>query len=283
MILVTGANGRFGRPVVEHLLRTGPAAELAVSVRDPAAAQDLADRGVSVRHGDFNEPDTLEAAFAGADTVLVNSTNYGTAPADRARQQAAALDAAAGRRVVLISWVDLDRCPLAMATDFPQTERRLISSTKDWTILRMTYGMAESLARDVTAAMASGTLSAPAARAGAVPAAGTDLAEAAALVLRSSDHNGQTLELTGPDRVDWDDLAALSGRLAGRPVAYRPVDDPEFQAQMLAAGWPPVAVAMLLDYYAAFRAGWAGQPRPDLGALLGRRAVPSIEAVARVC
>ena len=44
MILVTGANGQLGRAVVDHLLDRLPANQIAVSVREPAKAADLAQR-----------------------------------------------------------------------------------------------------------------------------------------------------------------------------------------------------------------------------------------------
>lgn len=73
MIVVTGADGRLGRDVVEASLARRPVGEIAASVRDPAAALDLAKRGVQVRGGDFGVPGTLASAFAGAAQVLVVS------------------------------------------------------------------------------------------------------------------------------------------------------------------------------------------------------------------
>jgi NAD(P)-dependent dehydrogenase (short-subunit alcohol dehydrogenase family) len=52
MLLITGANGRLGRLIVEEVLRREPEVALAVSVRDVAAASGLAARGVEVRRGD---------------------------------------------------------------------------------------------------------------------------------------------------------------------------------------------------------------------------------------
>jgi polyisoprenoid-binding protein YceI len=52
MLLITGANGRLGRLIVEEVLRRAPEVALAVSVRDVAAASGLAARGVEVRRGD---------------------------------------------------------------------------------------------------------------------------------------------------------------------------------------------------------------------------------------
>ena len=75
MILITGANGAFGRRIVEYLLDRP--AKLAVSVREPARAAALAAKGVDVRHRDFDAPETLAQASDGAETILLNVTNSG--------------------------------------------------------------------------------------------------------------------------------------------------------------------------------------------------------------
>lgn len=75
MIVITGATGTLGRIVVEEALKVYPANELGVSVRDASKAQDLADKGVSVRGGDFKKPETLKQAFENADQLLVISGN----------------------------------------------------------------------------------------------------------------------------------------------------------------------------------------------------------------
>jgi len=91
MIVVTGATGKLGRLVTEGLLRKVPATELAVAVRTPEKAANLAARGVQVRHGDYNKPDTLLAALAGADQVLlISSSEVG----QRAQQHMRIIDAA---------------------------------------------------------------------------------------------------------------------------------------------------------------------------------------------
>ena len=48
-LLVTGATGKFGSKVVETLLKTIPASQLAVSVRNPEKAEALRARGVEGR------------------------------------------------------------------------------------------------------------------------------------------------------------------------------------------------------------------------------------------
>ncbi|MER6797268.1 NAD(P)H-binding protein, partial [Amycolatopsis mediterranei] len=75
MIVITGGTGKLGSRIVGRLLERVPAAEIGVSVRDPARAADLAARGVRVRRGDFADPGSLAEAFEGAAQVLVVSTD----------------------------------------------------------------------------------------------------------------------------------------------------------------------------------------------------------------
>jgi NAD(P)H dehydrogenase (quinone) len=284
MILVTGANGTFGRLVVEHLLSAVGADAVAVSVRDPDRAADLAARGVTVRQADFDTPETLARAFAGAHTVLVNATNYGTGPAQRRVQHAAAISAAqasGAKRLVVTSFQDLARCPMPAVAGYAETETQARSAGLAATVLRLTAGLDTATARDVRWAMAAGALIAPAGLARIAPPAIADLAEATANVAHEPGHEDTTYELTGPDAVTWDDLAALAGSLAGRDLEYREVPDDEYREHVAALGFPADAVGPLLDYYAAVRAGWASTPHGDLGRLLHRPPVPAIEAVRR--
>lgn len=204
MIVITGGNGEFGRLVAGHLLDHLPAGKVTVTVREPRKAGPLKDRGADVRHADFDEPATLVRAFKGADTVLINGTSYGTDPARRAQQHAAAITAAAGSgagRLVITTWQDLDHCPMPEVSDYPATEARARAARTPVTIMRLTSDLAALVARDVRWAVAAGTLTAPAGQARITPAAVTDLAEATANVLREAGHEGVTYELTGPDPV----------------------------------------------------------------------------------
>jgi NAD(P)H dehydrogenase (quinone) len=125
----------------------------------------------------------------------------------------------------------------------------------------------------------SGTLTAPAGPARITPAAITDLAEATANVLREAGHESVTYELTGPDPVSWDDLAALASSISGKTVRYQPVEDREYREHVAAHGVPQAAIGMLLDYYAAVRSGWANSPTGDLAQLLHRAPASTIEAI----
>ncbi|MGW4371869.1 NAD(P)H-binding protein [Nocardia takedensis] len=70
---MTGATGKLDRHIVERLLERVPSEQVGVSVRVPGKARDLTRRGVRVRRGDFDDPASLDHAFAGARQVLLVS------------------------------------------------------------------------------------------------------------------------------------------------------------------------------------------------------------------
>ena len=104
-LLVTGATGKFGTKVVETLLKTVPASQLAVSVRNPEKAEELRARGVEVRQGDFDHPETLDAAFAGVDRLLLVSADGDNET--RIRQHTNAVAAAERAGVGFIAYTSL--------------------------------------------------------------------------------------------------------------------------------------------------------------------------------
>ncbi|WP_246841659.1 NAD(P)H-binding protein [Cellvibrio sp. PSBB023] len=65
MIVVTGASGQLGRLVVNGLLKKVAASEIALVVRTPEKVADFAALGVQVRQADYDQPETLAAAFKG--------------------------------------------------------------------------------------------------------------------------------------------------------------------------------------------------------------------------
>ena len=104
MILITGATGKLGRQVLAQLLEKVPARDVAVAVRDPKKAEDLAAKGVDVRYADYAKPETLSAAHAGVEKLLlISSSEVG----QRAPQHAAVIDAATKAGVKLLADTDV--------------------------------------------------------------------------------------------------------------------------------------------------------------------------------
>ena len=263
MIVVTGATGLLGGAVVERLLGKVPAAEIGVSVRDPAKATALADRGVRVRRGDYDDAASLAHAFEGAEQLLLVSAAATGEPA--LRQHATAIDAAraAGvRRIVYTSHMGANPASaFAPMPDHAATEAMLADSGLAFTALR--NGFYTSSGRMLLGqALETGELAAPAD--GPVSwTAHDDLAEAAAIVLTDEGRcEGPTPPLTGSAALD---LAGLAAEALGRPIRRTVLTDAQYREAL-----PEPVAELLLGMFAASRAGEFAAVDPTLGELLGR-------------
>ena len=263
MIVVTGATGLLGGAVVERLLGKVPAAEIGVSVRDPAKATALAERGVRVPRGDYDDAASLAHAFEGAEQLLLVSAAATGEPA--LRQHATAIDAAraAGvRRIVYTSHMGANpAAAFAPMPDHAATEALLEASGLAFTALRNGF-YASSGRMLLGQAFETGELAAPAD--GPVSwTAHDDLAEAAAIVLTDEGRfEGPTPPLTGSAALD---LAALAAEVLGRPIRRTVLTDAQYREAL-----PEPVAEMLLGLFAASRAGEFAAVDPTLGELLGR-------------
>jgi hypothetical protein len=100
-ILVTGASGNFGRGAVRLLLETMPPEDLILMSRKPDRLEEFALLGCTVRQGDFDAPETVEAAAPGADKMLLIS---GHKVGWRIKQHGDAIEAAKRAGVSHSSW-----------------------------------------------------------------------------------------------------------------------------------------------------------------------------------
>ncbi|MEV6522942.1 NAD(P)H-binding protein [Longispora sp. NPDC051575] len=275
MLLVTGANGQLGRRVVAHLLTRIPAAELAVSVREPADAADLAALGVSVRRGDFDEPDTLPAAFAGVRRMLLISSGANPHALRFAHHEAATAGAVAAGVESLVYTSLSTASPASIGEVHRKTEAMIIASGLRHTFLRHPL---------YTDNFLNGVLDEP----GLVTATGDgrvasalrdDLAEAAAIVLTDENHDRDGYDLTGPTAWTQAELAAELSAVAGREFAHEAVEPGEYARLLRAEEVPEGLVGVLLDIHATIAGGGFAEVTGELEKLLGRAPRTMAEAV----
>lgn len=284
MIVVTGATGHLGRAIVEQLIRRIPAGRVGLSVRAPEKAADLSARGVRVRHGDFESPDTLSHAFEGATQLLMVSSNaqaYGGDPLVQHRRAIDAARAAGVRRIVYTSHMAASGASLFSPMHHHHaTEAMLKESGMAWTALRNGFYAASGIAL-LGDALQTGLIEAPAD--GKVSwTAHADLAEAAAIILlEEGRYDGPTPPLTGSQALDLADLSAVASELLGRPVHRHKITDEDLRVRMAARGAPTRAADLVLGLYAASRAGEFASVDPTLEQLLGRRPIPMRDLLAQ--
>jgi NAD(P)H dehydrogenase (quinone) len=238
--VITGASGAFGRMVTELLLAGTPPSELILVTRKPEALAHLAARGAQVRYGDFDDKESLAAAFAGGERMLLISTlDVG---ARRRRQHTAAVDAAVAAGVQHIAYTSSvgihPRSPAFVVADHLHTEELLRRCGVAFTILRDSQ-YAEVVATMIAPqALASGKWVTSAGEGCMAFVSKKDCVAVAAAVLRTPGHEGAVYEITGPELLSFRDAAALAAEISGRPVEYVVVSHEEKQATFDAAGIP---------------------------------------------
>lgn len=256
-LLVTGGSGHLGRRVIELLLAAN-AGHVVTTTRTPEKLADLAAQGVEVRQGDFDQPDSLAAAFAGVDRLLLISTDALGEPGKRLAQHRNAVAAAvqAGvKHVVYTSLVNPEPgSPITFAGDHYGTEQALADSALDWTILRNNVYM-DMLLMSLPQVIASGHLVAAAGEGGVGYVTREDCARAAAAALAGATPGRVTLDVTGPEVVTYADLARMASELTGRPVSYVSVSTEDMVAGMVQAGLPPFLAEALVSFHTAAAQG----------------------------
>ncbi|MDR3359068.1 MAG: SDR family oxidoreductase, partial [Bifidobacteriaceae bacterium] len=269
-IVIAGATGQLGVLVLEHLLRLGPGdTELVGLGRETSRLDRFAADGVRIAAADYDQPGSLKAPLAGAETVLLIS---GSAIGRRVGQHRAVIDAAVAagaKRVVYTSVLHADTSPLALAADHVATEKLIAEAGVDFAFLRNGW-YTENYVETVRGAAQTGEIKGSAGTGRVASATRSDFAEAAARVLLNPLAGGKTYELAGDAGWTFTDLAAAASDLLHRPVAYRGLTTAEHRADLTAAGLDAGTVEFLVALDANIRDGALDDGSGDLSRLLGR-------------
>jgi uncharacterized protein YbjT (DUF2867 family) len=270
MIVVTGANGQLGRAVVEQLLDLVPATKIAVSVRDPAHAAELAARGVEVRHGDFAQTTSLSTAFRGAEKLLLISTDViGPQRVELHRNAVEAAREAGVKHLLYTSIVDPDPAsPFAAAADHAATEDAIRTSGLPFTMLRNGLYM-EVLPMLLQGGIATGVVHAPADGPTAFVSR-SDLAAATAKLLVRGGGVDEVLDFTGSEAMDLAQAAQIAGDIIGHKIERRVISDEAYIEQMRAVGVPAEGAAGFARIFTAMSQRRFASVSPVVGELLGR-------------
>ncbi len=264
-LLVTGASGHLGRAVVNLLLRDGTD-HIIAATRDPQKIADLGARGATLRSLDLNDPDLDTAVeggpFAGADRVLLISTDTVDTGGARIRQHQRAIRAATAAKVghiVYTSLVHAESTLNFLAPDHLATEQALAKSGLPHTILRNNL-YAENLLGLLAGALATGILPTAAGDGRVAWISRTDCARAAATALAAPPGPSQCVDISGPQSWSTADLAALVTRLTGRPIVAQHLSPEALTTHLTAAGLPHGLAAVLASLDLSTAAGEFATP-----------------------
>ncbi len=268
---ISGASGQLGRGVVQELLGRVEPSQLVLVTRDPAALEDYAQRGASVRRGDFDDPASLREAYAGVERLLLIS---GADVGRRVEQHTAAIEAAkaAGvRHVVYTSIVNpTEANAAAAAPEHRGTEEALRASGLAWTFLR--NGIYADLTADaLKQSIEAGQHVFCSGDGGTSYVTRADCAAAAAAVLAGEGHENAAYDITGPEALTGFDLARIASDVSGKEVTPVSVDDETFVSILVEhAGLPEPVARFLASFGRAAREGQLGLVSDDFEKLTGR-------------
>ena len=280
-VVVTGATGHLGRLVLAELQRLAPKARLIGTARKVDAAKDLAARGVEIRAADYTKPDSLAAALAGADKVLlISSSEVG----QRTAQHRNVVDAAKAVGVKLLGYTSIlraDTTPMGLAVEHLATEEYIRASGVPFVFLRNGW-YTENYTGSIAAALQHGVVLG-AARAGRISAAArADYAAAAATVFASDakSQQGKIYELAGDTAFTMPEYVAEVSKQSGKTVTYQDLPENEYRAALLGFGLPEPVAAMLAESDAKAAGDSLYDTGRQLSKLIGRPTTALSKTVA---
>jgi len=252
MIVVTGATGTVGSKVVRQLAEKGK--QVRAVVRNVDKAKDLFATNIDVVRGDLGDPGSLTTALKGAtELFLLSPTSL-----DQVQNEANAIEAAKSsgvRHIVKLSVIGAAAdAATGIARWHAAIEDKARQSGLPWTFVRPTYFM-DNLRNFADTIKQDGAFYAPMRDGRLTMIDARDIAAVSVEALTSDRHSGKIYELTGPQAVSYDDVAATLTKLLGRPIKYVNVPPETARTNMLKTGMPDWYVADLITMTSYFAGG----------------------------
>ena len=268
-IVVTGATGNVGRPLVERLYDAG------VGVRAVTRSPDTAGfpEGVEV-------VTSAAAGLPGASAVFLNSRALGQELPDVVEMARAH----GVGRLVALSAINADddfaRQPSRFRGDRnKEVEQLAVDSGLEWVSLRPTVFVTNFIGMWAPQIRAGDVVSGPYAEASNAPITEADIAAVAAAALLTDELVGQKIPLTGPQALTNAELVEIIGDVLGRRLTYREVPPELVRQGFIGLGFS----AEFADAYMALLSATVGKPAlvtQEVEKIVGRPAQSFAEWVA---
>ena len=257
-ILVLGATGTVGRPLVKGLIARGEAVKA-------ASRSGQAVEGAEGTLFDFGKPHTIEAALEGVDRAYV------LMPAGYLNVQALLLpfiQAAASRKVKVVfqSVIGVDADD---SIPYRQVELALEKSGTPYVILRPNW-FSDNFHTFWKQGLDHGQIALPAAQGKSSFIDARDIADSAIAALTSSAFDGKAFNLNGPEALTYAEAAAILSEVTGQPLHYTATSDEAFIELLKRGGVPADYAAFMASIFYPVRAGWTGAVTDDVATLTGK-------------
>ncbi|MFF4258278.1 NAD(P)H-binding protein [Streptomyces sp. NPDC001663] len=263
MIVLTTPTGQIGRQTLDRLLAAE--APVRVVVREASRLPDAVRDRVEVVEGSHGDPDVVDKAFAGADSLFwlvppdPRAHSLDAAYTGFSRPASVALRTQGVKRVVAVS---------ALGRGTPMADRAghvtaslamddlLAGTGVSYRALTMPSFM-ENLLRQTELIKKQGMFTSPISGNRKVPscAIGDIAAVAADLLLDGTWSGVEEVPVLGPEDLSFDDMAQIMSEVLRRPVRFQQVPGADFKDRMMRLGTSEAMAQGLLDMALAKDAG----------------------------
>ncbi|EOB6642351.1 SDR family oxidoreductase [Vibrio fluvialis] len=257
-VLVLGASGHVGQPLVAELLAKGEQVKAASRSGQAFGAAE----GVVF---DFADPTTFDAAFEGVDRAYV------MLPGGYVESKALlepVIQAAAERNVKVVFQsvlgVDADD-----SIPYRQVEIALENSGVPYVILRPNW-FADNFHTYWKAGIDQGVIGVPAGEGKSSFIDVRDIASSAAAALTTNRFDNQAFNLTGPEALSYAQAAQKISAALGKPVAYQAMEEGAFCDLLKSVGVPADYAEFLTSIFYPVREGWTAGVSDAVVTLTGK-------------
>ncbi len=277
MILITGATGTVGRPVVDALIGRGVAVRaISRSTTAPPAGVERVGAalpaGVEYVSADLARPESIAAALDGVSALFVHPRAVGESAG-----KLMAMAAEHGvRRVVVLSAINVDDDPAYQPSRQngdrnKEVEDAVTGSGLPWVAIRSGTFAVNAIDMFGAQVRAGDVVRAPYANFAESPIHEADLAAVIAHALLHDDLDGRRIPVTGPESLTHEEQVAVFGKVLGRSLTFVEVKPGAAAAGMVAHGIPDAFVTALMARYAR-GAGHPADITDEVERILGRPA-----------
>jgi uncharacterized protein YbjT (DUF2867 family) len=270
MILVIGGTGHTGSEAVRQLVLRE--ASVRVVTRDPARAAAMpALAEAEIVEGDSSRPESLDRAFHGVRRLYLVPP---TAPSWDELQTALIERAAKAGIEYMVRISAIGAGPDEPSLSLPfhwRGEQTIEASGMAYTHLRANSFHQNSLF-DAETIKREGRFYSCIGDARLAKVDARDVGEVVATILTQDGHEGETYELTGPEALRGDDMAAVLSKVLGRTIECVDMPPDAYAAGLERAGLQAWLAKELADIYGRgfYRSGGASFVTHTIERLLGR-------------
>ena len=264
-ILVTGATGNVGAPLISQLRALGR--RVVAATPSPLADSDDTGSGrAQTRRLDLEDRSTFAGALEGIGRVFLMRPPQISDTKRYLRPFVAAMAAAGVEHVVFLSLMGVNR-----AMPHWQVEQDLRASAVPWTFLRPSF-FAQNLGAAYRVDIRDHDRIRLASGRGRASFIDTrDIAAVAAKVLADpTGHQGQAYTLTGPEALDYYRVASMLSATLGRRIDYEPIGLLRYRQELRAQNLPGAFVNVQLLINAVARLGLAARVNDTVSRLIQR-------------